>query len=95
VLTHPTAEARAELVRCVRDALHGVPVTLADDALTADDTLIVDRTVRRDAQGRPLNGREAGRPERFRLLQQDSRCVLLHEGSGRRFVLQSASCAPR
>ncbi len=95
VVTHPTAESRAELAQVVGRALGREAVTLADDALTADDVLVVDRTLRRDAQGRPLDGRQTGRPERFRLVQNGPRCVLLHEGSGRRFALQSTTCSPR
>src|SRR5437773_2672473 len=43
VLTNPTAESRAELARRVSGALHGAPITIADDALTRDSTLIVER----------------------------------------------------
>jgi hypothetical protein len=95
VLTGPTAESRAELVRVVSHALNGVPVTLADDALTVESSLIVERTRRRDPQGRPLDGRETGRPERFRLVRSGSRCVLIHEGTERRFTLASADCSAR
>jgi hypothetical protein len=95
VLTHPTAESRTELERVVSSALNGGPVTLADDALTADSTLIVDRAVRRDAQGRPLEGRRTDRPEQFRLVSSGSRCVLIQESRGRRFTLTAATCAPR
>jgi len=96
VLTHPTAESRAELRQVVARALNRDTVTLADDALTADGALIVERTLRRDAQGRPLQGMETrARPEHFRLVRNGSRCVLVHEGSGRRFTLESATCVPR
>ena len=37
---------------------------------------------------------DTGRPEHFRLVENASQCVLVHEGSGRRFVLVSATCAP-
>ena len=77
VLTNPTARTHAELARVVSRAMNGAPVTLADSALTSDDVLIVDRVVRRDAQGRELNGRETGRPEHFRLVKSGSRCVLV------------------
>jgi len=95
VITHSTPQSRAELVRVVSRALDRETVTLADDALTADSTLIVERTRRRDAQGLPLDGRETGRPERFRLVQSGARCVLVHERSGRRWTLRSAVCSPR
>ncbi len=95
VLTHPTSESRAELQRIVSEALHRPSVTLADDALTADGTLVVARTVRRDAQGRPLQGRETGQPERFHLVRNGADCVLVHDTSGRRWTLKTATCAPR
>ena len=95
VLTHPTAQSRAELARVVSRALNGAPVTIADEALTADGTLIVERAPHRDAQGLPLDGRETGRPEHFRLLKAGSRCVLVHERTGRRWALASTICSPR
>ena len=95
LLTHPTRESRAELARVVSDALHATPVTLADDALTTSDTLVVERAAHRDVQGRRIDGRASERPEHFRLVQDGTRCVLVHEGSGRRFALSSATCAPR
>jgi len=95
VLTHPTPESRAELLRVVKEALHDPPLTLADDALVQDGELVVERVVRRDASGNPLGGRDTGRPERFRLVKSGESCVLVHEGSGRRFTLSSATCAPR
>jgi len=95
VLTNPTAETRAELAGAVSRALNGAPVTIADSALTADDVLIVERTPRRDGRGLEIDGRVNGRPERFRLLKSGSRCVLVHEGSGQRWPLESATCSPR
>lgn len=95
VLTNPTAESRAELARVVSRALDRAAVTLADDALTRDDTLLVDRAIRRDAQGVPLDGRATGRPERFRLVRSGVQCVLVHERTGRRWPLSAATCSPR
>jgi len=70
------------------------PVTLADDALVRDDKLIVQRAPHPDSEGRPLDGRETGRPEHFRLVRNDSRCVLVQESTGRRWTLTSADCSP-
>jgi hypothetical protein len=95
VLTHPDERSRAELARVVKRALGGAAATLADDALTADGTLVIQRATHRDAQGRPLDGRELGRPERFRLVRAGARCVLVHERTGRRWRLASATCSPR
>jgi hypothetical protein len=95
VVTNPTPESLAELARVVSGALDGAPVTIADDALTREDTLIVERTVRRDAQGRPLTGRDSGRPEHFRLVRSGGRCVLVQERTGRRWTLESTTCSRR
>ena len=94
VLTHPTADSRAELLRIVSGALQGARITLADDALTRDGTLILERAPARTAGGVPRNGRETGRPQHFRLMKRGSRCVLVHERTGRRFPLAAATCAP-
>jgi hypothetical protein len=93
VLTNPTAESRAELVRRVSGALHGAPITIADDALTRDSTLIIERTPPRTADGVPLSGRETGRPEHFRLVKNGSHCVLVHERTGKRWTLKAATCS--
>ena len=95
VLTNPTPESRAALLRAVSGALHGAPVTLADDALTRDSTLIIERAERRTPGGVPLSGRETGRPEHFRLVKNGSRCVLVHERTGGRWTLKAATCSAR
>ena len=95
VITSPTPESRAELVRLVSRALHGAPLTIADDALTRDCVLIIERARARGADGAPLTGRDTGKPEHFRLVKNGPRCVLVHEGSGKRFTLKSATCSPR
>jgi hypothetical protein len=95
VLIDPTPKTRTELNRVVSEALNGTPVRLAADALTHESVLIVDRVRPRDAEGLPLNGRELGKPEHFRLVKQASRCILIQERTGRRWILESARCALR
>ena len=94
IVIEPSAASRADLSRAVATALDGAPVTLADDALTHDSLLVIERTMRRDPNGLPLNGRDLGTPERFRLFKVGAQCVLVHEGSGRRFTLEVTTCAP-
>ncbi len=94
LITTATSESRAELLRAVHRALGGAPLTIADDALTRDSELIIEPARARDADGARLNGRERGRPEHFRLVKNDTRCVLVHERTGKRFTLVSA-CAPK
>jgi hypothetical protein len=92
VIVNPTAESRTALVQAVSTALNGAQVTLALDALTDASTLIIERTRRRDPSGLPIDGRDLGYPERFRLVKRAGKCILVHEGSGRRFILAATSC---
>lgn len=92
LITAPNPASRAELERVISSSLNGAPVTLADDALTRDSVLTIEPVRPRDAQGRPLDGRDPGRPEHFRLLQAGSDCVLVHERTGQRWKLTQSSC---
>lgn len=92
VIVRPTAASRADLARAVSLALGGTPVRLADDALTHDSFLIVGHGQPRDARGLPMNGRELGRPQHFRLLRRGSHCTLLHIETGRLRVLRHTTC---
>jgi hypothetical protein len=91
-IVDPTTRSRAELLRVVTQALGGAPVLLADDALTRASTLVIERNPPRDVQGRPLAGRELGKPQQFRLVKIGSACVLLHENDGERSVLAETTC---
>ena len=95
LLTNPTEETRAELVRVVSQALNGASVTLAADALTNEDTLIIEPAAQHDAKEMNLGGRETRRPDHFRLVKSGAQCALLHLESGRRRALSSATCSPR
>jgi surface antigen len=88
------AQSREELQQTVASALNGAVVTLADDALVRDSTLLIERNQARDASGVPLSGRELGRPEKFQLVKNGKDCVLIHEGSGKRWTLKHAKCSP-
>jgi hypothetical protein len=94
VVTSPTAQSREELRQTVTSALSGAPVTLADDVLTHDSLLLIERNQARDAKGVPLSGRELGRPEKFQLVKNGKDCVLIHEASGRRWTLKHTTCTP-
>jgi len=83
-IDHPTPESRAELARAVSAALNA-PVTLADDALTRDSMLILEK---------PRMGRDLGRPEGFQLVKSGKDCVLVHEATGKRTKLASTTCVP-
>jgi hypothetical protein len=94
VLVSPTSEVRAELARTVSEAMGGAPVALADDALTRESTLTVERARRRGPDGTPAQGRETTRPHHFRLVKSGEGCVLVHDEEGRRFPLAGATCVP-
>lgn len=91
-IVDPDDASRAELGRVVSEALHLDEVTLADDALTGTSVLVVERGKARSLDNPPLSGRDLGTPERFRLLTDGERCVLVHDGSGRRFELVAVEC---
>jgi hypothetical protein len=87
VIDRPTKESRAELAQAVSRALNGAPVTLADDALTKDSLLIIEKAHR--------TGRDFGTPEHFRLVKAGNQCALVHERSGKRMPLASTTCLPK
>jgi hypothetical protein len=92
VMIDPTAENRQELARVIHEALGEVPVTLADDALTASNMLSLEHARPRDPEGRLLNGRELTRPETFELFKRGSRCVLVQSKTGREWTLHHVRC---
>jgi hypothetical protein len=87
VIDKPTKESRAELAHAVGSALNSAPVTLADDALTRDSVLIIERA--------HLSGRQLDRPEHFRLVKIGKDCALVHERTGKRTTLASTTCVPK
>lgn len=94
-IVNPTAESRAELLSTVQKALNNRPLTLADDALTQDSVLVIEPARPRDAESQLLNGRELGMPERFQLVKQDSKCILIQERTQQRWVLNKTGCQAR
>ena len=92
MIVNPSDASRAELARAVRQAMHGVLVTLADDALTTSNTLVIEHANPRDPSGLPLNGRSLDLPERFELIKHKSRCVLVQSRTGRRWTLRHTEC---
>jgi hypothetical protein len=88
----PTAQSRAELRQVVMTALDGMPVTLADDALTRESTLSIERQPARDSSGQRIDARETNRPELFRLVRRGTECVLIHERTQSRTTLKATRC---
>jgi hypothetical protein len=79
-----TPESRAALAKAASAALNA-PVTLADDALTRDSVLVVEKR---------RTDRDLGRPERFQLIKAGRDCILVHEGTKKRTRLASTTCVP-
>ena len=94
VVDQPTPESRGELAQAISSALNGAPVTLADDALTRDSRLIIEKARPRDPGGVPLSGRDRDKPEVFRLVKAGEQCVLVQERTGKRATLSSTRCHP-
>ena len=93
VLSEPVAQGRDEVARAASAALNGVPVNLADDALTRESTLVLERARHRDPNGLLVEGRERGMPERFHLVKNGAACVLVHERTGKRIALRETACS--
>lgn len=84
-INSPTQASRAELLRVVVEALNGSTVTIADNALTNTNLLIIEP--------KHLTGRDLRRPVHFRLLLNGSDCVLVHQGTEARTILAQTQCA--
>jgi hypothetical protein len=94
VIAAPTAQSRAELVRVVSAAFNGQPVTLADDALTRESVLTIERRTPPGEQGRAATGRTLEAPQRLNLVLRGTRCFLVRPADGREWELNEARCVP-
>lgn len=88
-----TEQSRAELARVVSAAFNGQPVTLADDALTRESQLTIERRTPPGPQGRAATGRTLEEPQRFDLVLRTGRCLLVR-ADGREWELTEARCVP-
>lgn len=92
LLDEVSAAYRTALESAVSEALHGVPVTLAKDALTQESLLIVERRPMPKLQQPGLGGREMQMPEKFRLMTDGKDCWLLQLSDSARWPLPGVSC---
>jgi hypothetical protein len=95
VLTSADPEVHAELAAAVAGMFGGIPVPIADDALTQSPVLVLERVPRAGPDGLLADGRKIGRPDFVRLLRVGARCVLVDDRTGQRRVLQRAQCRPQ
>ena len=94
VIAAHTQESRAELARVASAAFNGQPVTLADDALTRESVLTLERSTPPGPQGRAATGRTLEAPEQLNLVLRGSRCFLVRPSDGREWELNEARCVP-
>ena len=94
VIAAHTEQSRAELARVVSAAMNGQPVTLADDALTRESVLMIERRTPPGPQGRAATGRTLEAPEQFRLVLRGARCVLVHARTAASGSSTQARCVP-
>ncbi len=89
---NPDADSRTEIEQVVSSALDGVAVTIADDALTRESTLTIERGLRRRVDAPPELGRDLGRPQHFQLVLDARQCFIVHRETGLRWLLTSTEC---
>jgi hypothetical protein len=89
-----TADSRSksEIENVLSSALDGASITIADDALTRESTLIIERGMHRSVDRNPVLGRDLGRPNHFRLVLDARQCFLVHEETGLRWMLNETEC---
>ncbi len=92
VLVQTNAITREELRTAVMHMLRVPSVTIADDALTHDSLIIIEKVRPRDAKGLPLSGRDFDKPEQFRLIKNQDQCVLIQLRTGLRETLKKSQC---
>lgn len=91
-VVNPTKESRTELKKAISKALNGIPVILADDALTKSSLLIIERRQHKDPQGNPIEMPKEERPRQFRLVKNKDRCILIDQSNGSRMELKQTIC---
>jgi len=92
--TSVTEASKTELEDVLSTAMNGVDVSIADDALTATSTLILERGQPRGNGRSPASGRDYGRPDHFQLVLDGPQCLLVHEETGLRWLLTTTRCEP-
>jgi hypothetical protein len=91
LISEATDASRAALKEIVNTALHS-SVTLADDALTKSSVLTVELNPPAKIQNPNPLGRDMGRPIQFRLVLNQSACILIDQRDGSRYVLNDTTC---
>lgn len=79
-----SAASRSALQRAVSAALNLSRILLRDGALTKSNVLIIERKY--------LTGLSLDKPKVFRLVKSGNRCILLLQGTNKRWILQNTRC---
>ncbi len=90
-IVNPDADSRAALQAAVNEAL-GRQVMLADTALTDSSFLTIERWPAGTMDNPVPQGRILEKPVQFRLVINDSDCVLIDQRDNARYVLENTSC---
>jgi len=86
-----TDASRAVLQETINNALH-TNVMLANDALTDSSILTIELNPPGTMQNPNPLGRDMGRPIQFRLVLNQSVCILVDQRDGTRHVLNDTTC---
>ena len=92
IVTNPGADSHKALQKVVNDLLH-TNVTLADDALTKNSLLIIQRNSPRKLQGQIATGRNMETPIQFQLVMNGGDCILIDQRDESRHTLENTTCA--
>jgi hypothetical protein len=86
-----TDASRAALQETINEAMH-TNVMLADDALTDSSVLTIELNPPGTMQDPVPLGRDMGKPIQFRLVVNQSDCILIDQRDGTRHVLNDTTC---
>ena len=93
LLTESNETVRMELVKVTSEALSGRPVSIAPDALTTTNRLIIEEGDMMGRDGNPLSGRLMNKPDHFVLKKSGAQCVLYHEQGETYYPLENVTCS--
>jgi uncharacterized lipoprotein YbaY len=92
VIVNPDSASRAALQAAVNGALQ-TDVALADDALTQDSLLVIERRIPQTVEGSDAGGRTMQAPIQFQLVLNGADCVLVDQRNQARTILADTDCA--
>ena len=91
-IVNADADSRAALQSAVNEAL-GREVMLADDALTDNSLLTIERWLAGTMENPVPQGRSLEKPIQFRLVVNGSDCILIDQRNESRHILKNTECA--